>query len=55
MTPTYEHRSRRSRRAVRPKGYAAQLTRSEFYGWGGFAEPGLFRKMRSGRWTYWRA
>lgn len=35
------------------KGYPWQLTRREFYMWGGLSQPGLFRKWRSGRWTYW--
>ena len=37
------------------KGYAQQLTRREFYFYGGFSNPYFFRKMWSGKWTYWSA
>ena len=31
-----------------------RIQRAEFYALGGFGSPHLFRKMRSGAWTYWR-
>lgn len=32
----------------------SRITRDEFYASGGFSNPALHRKMRSGKWTYWR-
>jgi len=33
---------------------AAEIYKSEFYALGGFANPKLFRKMRSGKWVYYK-
>lgn len=32
---------------------AKRISKADFYGYGGFANPRLFRKMRGGAWTYW--
>jgi hypothetical protein len=31
-----------------------EITKAEFYAWGGFSNPHLARKMISGKWHYYR-
>lgn len=35
------------------QGYHMRITREQFYGYGGFSNPDLFRRMRSGSWCYY--
>jgi len=30
-----------------------KISKDEFYSRGAFSNPKLFRKMKSGKWTYW--